>query len=110
MVIIISSCFSVPVRSVLVPVNISLWPIGGIFSHAGFGFTINLLTLLSHRAVGSVRWHAIVVVEKRRYHLREGQSPIGRGDLGARELVGPIIAMTLTLIAVYTPIGLQGGP
>ena len=75
-----------------------------------FGFTINLLTLLAIvLSVGLVVDDAIVVVENVERHLSEGQTPIEAALLGARELVGPIIAMTLTLAAVYAPIGLQGG-
>jgi multidrug efflux pump len=60
-------------------------------------------------SVGLVVDDAIVVVENVERHLSEGQTPIEAALLGARELVGPIIAMTLTLAAVYAPIGLQGG-
>src|SRR5206468_6115292 len=52
---------------------------------------------------------AIVVVENVERHLREGLSPIDAALKGAHELVGPIISMTITLAAVYAPIGLQGG-
>ena len=110
-VVIIIFLFLGSVRSVLVPViAIPLSLIGGIFLMQVFGFTINLLTLLAIvLSVGLVVDDAIVVVENVERHLREGQSPFDAAILGARELVGPIIAMTLTLIAVYTPIGLQGG-
>jgi multidrug efflux pump len=75
-----------------------------------FGFTINLLTLLAIvLSVGLVVDDAIVVVENVERHLRKGESPMDAAILGARELVGPIIAMTITLAAVYAPIGLQGG-
>ena len=74
-----------------------------------FGFTVNLLTLLAIvLSVGLVVDDAIVVVENVERHLGEGQSPLNAALLGARELVGPIIAMTVTLAAVYLPIGLQG--
>src|SRR6266480_1909688 len=52
---------------------------------------------------------AIVVVENVERHVREGKTRIQAALVGARELVGPIIAMTITLAAVYTPIGFQGG-
>jgi multidrug efflux pump len=99
------------VRSVLIPiVAIPLSLIGAVFLMQVFGFTINLLTLLAIvLSVGLVVDDAIVVVENVERHLSEGQSPIDAALLGARELVGPIIAMTLTLAAVYAPIGLQGG-
>ncbi|MBK8475775.1 MAG: efflux RND transporter permease subunit, partial [Opitutaceae bacterium] len=70
----------------------------------------NLLTLLAVvLSVGLVVDDAIVVVENIERHLREGQSPFDAALAGARELVGPVISMTVTLAAVYTPIGLQGG-
>ena len=99
------------VRSVLVPlVAIPVSLIGAIFLMQVFGFTINLLTLLAIvLSVGLVVDDAIVVVENAERHIREGQSPLNAALLGARELVSPIIAMTITLAAVYLPIGLQGG-
>ena len=60
-------------------------------------------------AVGLVVDDAIVVVENVERHLQEGENPLEAALKGARELVGPIIAMTITLAAVYTPIGIQGG-
>jgi multidrug efflux pump len=98
-------------RSVLVPVvAIPVSLIGGVFLMQVFGFTINLLTLLAIvLSVGLVVDDAIVVVENVERHLREGKSPRDAALLGARELIGPIIAMTITLAAVYAPIGLQGG-
>ena len=75
-----------------------------------FGFTLNLLTLLAVvLSVGLVVDDAIVIVENVERHIREGQTPLNAALLGARELVGPVIAMTITLAAVYAPIGLQGG-
>ena len=98
-------------RSVLVPiVAIPLSLIGAIFLIQVLGFTINLLTLLAIvLAVGLVVDDAIVVVENVERHIREGSTPIHAALLGARELVGPIIAMTITLAAVYVPVGFQGG-
>jgi multidrug efflux pump len=84
--------------------------IGAIFLMQAFGFTINLLTLLAVvLAVGLVVDDAIVVVENVERHIGEGKTPVDAALLGARELVGPVIAMTITLAAVYAPIGLQGG-
>ncbi|HOW66884.1 MAG TPA: efflux RND transporter permease subunit [Candidatus Paceibacterota bacterium] len=99
------------VRSVLVPlVAIPVSLIGAIFLMQVFGFTINLLTLLAIvLSVGLVVDDAIVIVENVERHIREGQSPRQAALLGARELVGPVIAMTITLAAVYAPIGIQGG-
>ena len=98
-------------RSVFIPiVAIPLSLIGAVFLMQVFGFTINLLTLLAVvLSVGLVVDDAIVVVENIERHLSEGQPPVQAALLGARELVGPIIAMTTTLAAVYAPIGLQGG-
>ncbi len=99
------------VRSVLVPlVAIPISLIGGVFLMQVFGFTLNLLTLLAVvLSVGLVVDDAIVIVENVERHIREGKTPRRAALLGARELVGPVIAMTITLAAVYAPIGLQGG-
>jgi len=98
-------------RSVLIPlVAMPLSLIGALFIMMALGFTINLLTLLAIvLAVGIVVDDAIVVVENIERHIREGKSPIEAAILGARELVGPVISMTITLAAVYAPIGFQGG-
>jgi len=98
-------------RSVLVPlVAIPISLIGAIFLMQTFGFTLNLLTLLAVvLSVGLVVDDAIVIVENVERHVREGQTPTQAAILGARELVSPVIAMTITLAAVYAPIGLQGG-
>ncbi len=98
-------------RSVIIPlVAIPLSLIGAVFLMQVFGFTINLLTLLAIvLSVGLVVDDAIVVVENIQRHLSEGRTPFDAAIIGARELVGPIIAMTITLAAVYAPIGLQGG-
>lgn len=98
-------------RAVLIPViAIPVSLIGALFLMFLFGFTINLLTLLAIvLSVGLVVDDAIVVVENCERHLHEGKSPIEAALVGARELVGPVIAMTITLAAVYAPIGFQGG-
>ncbi|HRE04826.1 MAG TPA: efflux RND transporter permease subunit [Opitutaceae bacterium] len=98
-------------RSVLIPlVAMPLSLIGAIFIMLVAGFTINLLTLLAIvLAVGIVVDDAIVVVENVERHIREGRTPFDAAILGARELVGPVISMTITLAAVYAPIGFQGG-
>ena len=110
-VMVIIFLFLGSLRSVLIPVvAIPLSLIGAVFLMQVFGFTINLLTLLAIvLSVGLVVDDAIVVVENVERHLSEGLSPLDAALLGARELVGPIIAMTITLAAVYAPIGLQGG-
>ncbi|MDQ2825281.1 MAG: efflux RND transporter permease subunit [Verrucomicrobiota bacterium] len=99
------------IRSVIVPVvAIPISLIGALFLMQVFGFTLNLLTLLAIvLSVGLVVDDAIVVVENVERHLREGLSRMQAALQGARELIGPIIAMTITLAAVYTPIALQGG-
>jgi multidrug efflux pump len=98
-------------RSVFIPVvAIPVSLIGAVFLMQSFGFTVNLLTLLAVvLSVGLVVDDAIVVVENVERHLGEGRSPTEAALIGARELIGPIIAMTITLAAVYLPIGLQGG-
>jgi multidrug efflux pump len=110
-VIIVIFLFLGSLRSALIPVvAIPLSLIGAVFLIQVFGFTINLLTLLAIvLSVGLVVDDAIVVVENVERHLSLGRSPLDAALLGARELVGPIIAMTVTLAAVYTPIGFQGG-
>jgi len=110
-VVIIIFLFLGSFRSVLIPVvAIPLSLIGAVFLMQVFGFTINLLTLLAIvLSVGLVVDDAIVVVENVERHLSLGEPPLNAALLGARELVGPIIAMTITLAAVYAPIGLQGG-
>ncbi|MCG8070060.1 MAG: efflux RND transporter permease subunit [Candidatus Thiodiazotropha endolucinida] len=99
------------IRSALVPtIAIPVSLIGSIFLMQVFGFTLNLLTLLAIvLSVGLVVDDAIVVVENIERHLREGRSKREAALLGARELLGPVIAMTVTLAAVYMPIALQGG-
>ncbi len=72
-----------------------------------YNFLITLLAIVL--SVGLVVDDAIVVVENVERRLREGNTPLQASILGARELIGPIIAMTITLAAVYAPIGLQGG-
>jgi multidrug efflux pump len=98
-------------RSVVVPVvAIPISLIGALALMQAFGFTLNLLTLLAIvLSVGLVVDDAIVVVENVERHMREGMSRMNAALKGARELVGPIIAMTITLATVYTPIALQGG-
>jgi multidrug efflux pump len=99
------------IRTVIVPlVAIPVSLIGALFIMQLFGFTINLLTLLAIvLSVGLVVDDAIVVVENVERHVRNGLTPINAALKSARELISPIIAMTITLAAVYLPIGLQGG-
>jgi multidrug efflux pump len=110
-VIIVIFLFLGSLRTVIVPlVAIPVSLIGAVFLMQVFGFTLNLLTLLAVvLAVGLVVDDAIVVVENVERNIREGKTPMQAAFVGARELVGPIIAMTITLAAVYAPIGFQGG-
>jgi multidrug efflux pump len=110
-VVLVIFLFLGSLRSVLVPVvAIPVSLIGAVFLMQVFGFSMNLLTLLAIvLSVGLVVDDAIVVVENVDRHVRDGLSPIDAALLGGRELVGPIIAMTITLAAVYTPIAFQGG-
>jgi multidrug efflux pump len=110
-VVVVIFLFLGSLRSVLVPiVAIPVSLVGAVFLMQVCGFTVNLLTLLAIvLSVGLVVDDAIVVVENVERHVRDGHSRLEAARLGARELVGPIIAMTITLAAVYAPIGLQGG-
>jgi multidrug efflux pump len=110
-VIIVIFLFLGSLRSVLIPVvAIPISLIGAVFLMLVAGFTINLLTLLAIvLSVGLVVDDAIVMVENVQRHLREGKTPYHAAIDAARELVGPIIAMTITLAAVYAPVGIQGG-
>ncbi|HLE85173.1 MAG TPA: efflux RND transporter permease subunit [Thermoanaerobaculia bacterium] len=110
-VVLVIFLFLGSLRSVLIPVvAIPISLVGAVFLMLLAGFTINLLTLLAIvLAVGLVVDDAIVMVENVERHLHLGESPVRAATLAARELVGPIVAMTVTLAAVYTPIGIQGG-
>ncbi len=98
-------------RAVLIPVvAIPVSLVGAVFLAGAAGFTINLLTLLAIvLSVGLVVDDAIVMVENVERHLHEGETPFHAALHAARELVGPIVAMTITLAAVYTPVAIQGG-
>ncbi len=110
-VIVVIFLFLGSVRSVIIPVvAIPISLIGAVFIMLVAGFTINLLTLLAIvLSVGLVVDDAIVMVENVERHLHEGKTPFQAAIDAARELVGPIIAMTITLAAVYTPVAIQGG-
>jgi multidrug efflux pump len=98
-------------RAVVIPVVvIPLSLIGAMFLLVVLGFTLNLLTILAIvLAVGLVVDDAIVVVENVQRNIEEGLPPFVASIKSARELSSPIIAMTMTLAAVYAPIGVQGG-
>jgi multidrug efflux pump len=110
-VIIVIFLFLGSLRSVLIPVvAIPISLVGAVFLMLVAGFTINLLTLLAIvLSVGLVVDDAIVMVENIERHLQEGKAPTRAAIDAARELTGPIIAMTITLAAVYAPVGIQGG-
>ncbi len=99
------------IRTALVPlVAMPISLVGSAIVMYAFGFSLNLLTILAIvLAVGLVVDDAIVVVENVERHVRLGKTRIQAAIIGARELMGPIIAMTITLATVYTPIGFQGG-
>ena len=98
-------------RSVVIPaIAIPLSLIGTFMMMLIFGFTINLLTLLAMvLAIGLVVDDAIIIVENVNRHLDEGLSPVAAAIQAARELGGPIVAMTVVLVSVYVPIGFQKG-
>ncbi len=110
-VIVVIFLFLGSFRSVLIPVvAIPISLIGAVFLMLVAGFTINLLTLLAIvLSVGLVVDDAIVMVENVERHIHMGKPPVRAALDAARELVGPIIAMTITLAAVYAPVGIQGG-
>ncbi len=110
-VVLVIFLFIGSLRATIVPVvAIPLSLVGATALMLACGFTINLLTLLAIvLAVGLVVDDAIVMLENVERHVREGKKPISAAIRAARELAGPTIAMTLTLAAVYAPIGIQGG-
>ncbi|MFA6018913.1 MAG: efflux RND transporter permease subunit [Rhodospirillales bacterium] len=99
------------VRAVLIPVvTVPLSLVGAALFMLSLGYSINLLTLLAMvLAIGLVVDDAIVVVENVHRHIEEGLSPFEAALKGTQEISGPVIAMTLTLAAVYAPIAFMGG-
>ncbi len=110
-VVVVIFLFLGTLRSVAIPVvTIPLSLIGVAMFMLAMGFSLNLLTLLAFvLAIGLVVDDAIVVVENIYRHIEEGRTPVQAALIGAREIVGPVIAMTITLAAVYAPIGFQTG-
>ena len=110
-VIVVIFLFLASFRSVIIPVvTIPLSMIGVCTLMLALGFSFNLLTLLAMvLAIGLVVDDAIVVVENIHRHLEEGKTPVQASLEGAREIVGPVVSMTITLAAVYAPIGFLGG-
>src|SRR6202008_822810 len=110
-VVVVIFLFLASFRSVLIPVvTIPLSLIGVCSLMLAMGFSFNLLTLLAMvLAIGLVVDDAIVGVENIHRRLEEGKTPVQASLQGAREIVGPVISMTITLAAVYAPIGFLGG-
>lgn len=110
-VVLVIFLFMGSLRAVAVPViAIPISLIGGFFLMQLFGFSLNLLTLLAIvLSVGLVVDDAIIVVENVERHIRMGKGRIEAARIAAHELIGPVIATTLVLVAVYAPIALQGG-
>lgn len=110
-VVVVIFLFLGSLRTVLIPaVAVPLSLLGGCAIMWAMGFTFNLMTLLAMvLAIGMVVDDAIIVLENIHRHIEEGKSPRDASIIGTRELVGPVIAMTITLVAVYIPIGFRGG-
>ncbi|MCP1336363.1 MexW/MexI family multidrug efflux RND transporter permease subunit [Futiania mangrovi] len=110
-VIVVIFLFLGNLRSTVIPiVTIPLSLVGVMIMLLALGYSINLLTLLALvLAIGLVVDDAIVVVENIHRHIEEGKTPIDAALIGAREIAGPVIAMTITLAAVYAPIGFVSG-
>ncbi len=110
-VIVVMFLFLGSFRSVIIPViTIPLSMIGVVFFMFAMNYTINLLTLLAMvLAIGLVVDDAIVVVENVHRHIEEGLTPFNAAIRGAREIATAVIAMTITLVAVYAPIGFMTG-
>jgi multidrug efflux pump len=110
-VIVVIFLFLGSIRNSMIPaITVPLSLVGALFIMLVMGFTINLLTLLAMvLAIGMVVDDAIIVMENVHRHIEEGLSPFDASIKGGRELLGPVIAMTITLMAVYAPIGFLSG-
>lgn len=110
-VLVVITMFLGSFRAMIIPiVTIPISLIGVIMVLQGFGFTINLLTLLGLiLAIGLVVDDAIVVLENVDRHIKEGETPFRAAIIGTREIAVPVIAMTITLVAVYSPMALMSG-
>ena len=110
-VILVILLFLGSLRVVAIPIiAIPLSLISVLFLIWLMGFSINLLTLLAMViAIGLVVDDAIVVVENIHRHIEDDKTPLEAALIGARQVALPVIAMTLTLVAVYLPIGFLGG-
>ncbi|WP_414729429.1 efflux RND transporter permease subunit [Zhongshania aliphaticivorans] len=110
-VVVVIFLFLGSMRSSLIPaVTVPLSLVGALFLMYLMGFSINLLTLLAMvLAIGMVVDDAIIVLENIHRHIEEGIDPHKASIIGARELIGPVVSMTITLVAVYAPIGFLTG-
>lgn len=110
-VLIVITLFLGSFRAVIIPiVTIPLSLIGVAMVMQAMGFSWNLMTLLAMvLAIGLVVDDAIVVLENVDRHIKFGESPFRAAIIGTREIAIPVIAMTLTLGAVYAPIAMMGG-
>lgn len=110
-VLVVILCFIGSLRAIIIPIiAIPISLIGVIFMLQALGFSINLMTLLALiLAIGLVVDDAIVVLENVDRHIKEGETPFRAAIIGTREIATPVIAMTITLIAVYSPMALMNG-
>ncbi len=110
-VLVVILLFIGSLRAILIPViTIPISLIGVVLLLQAFDFTINLMTLLAMiLAIGLVVDDAIVVLENVDRHVKEGETPFRAAIIGTREIAIPVISMTITLVAVYSPMALMGG-
>ncbi len=110
-VIVVIFLFLGNLRSTLIPiVTIPLSLVGVMIALLALGYSINLLTLLALvLGIGLVVDDAIVVVENIYRHIEDGMTPFDASIRGAHEIALPVVAMTITLAAVYAPIGFVSG-
>ncbi|PCS21622.1 multidrug efflux RND transporter permease subunit [Candidatus Enterovibrio escicola] len=110
-VLVVTSLFLGSFRSVIIPIiTIPLSLVGVVMMIEVFGFSLNLITLLAMvLAIGLVVDDAIVVLENIDRHIKLGESPFRASIIGTREIAVPVIAMTMTLVAVYAPIAMMSG-
>lgn len=110
-VLVVILMFIGSLRAILIPVlTIPISLIGVLMMLQSLGFSINLMTLLAFiLAIGLVVDDAIVVLENVDRHIKEGETPFRAAIIGTREIALPVISMTISLIAVYSPMALMGG-
>jgi len=111
LVVVVIFVFLRSLRSTLIPfVTIPVSLIGAFFVMYLMGFTINVLTLLGLvLAIGLVVDDAIVVLENCHRHIEMGKDPRQASADGSREIAFAVVAMTLTLAAVFAPLAFQTG-